>query len=274
MNNKPKIAQPDVQNSVDNRGIQLTRVGNIGIRRRIIVERKNHSYQFISKINIYSLLTGDKKGLNLSRFTEAVFNVPQKTSSVEQYAKDVAELCKIKQEADCFIEIESNFPYEKYKDDGRYEEFIYPLKITYNTKTKFFTLSTSAIGMSYCICGRDMCAAKLGINQNISPSHNQRSIISVKLYFKDKQIVKSGKIIDAINKSFSSSVYHILKRPEERDLILNAAKNAKFSEDECRDCLIELRRISELIGLSVIIKVRNEESIHESDVESIYEGVI
>jgi GTP cyclohydrolase-4 len=71
--------------------------------------------------------------------------------------------------------------------------------------------------------------------------------------------------LDVIEKSFSSPIFHLLKREDEADLIISAAKNPKFVEDIFREITLNFLSKSKkwLKDEDVIrIKVESEESIH------------
>jgi len=254
----------DVQNQPSKIPIILQRVGVERVKKRLTLTRKE-PYQLFITLNMYLKLPHYAKGANLSRFLEVLDEIPSKISSLEEYVRLVALKSLEKHKAECYVEAFSQFPYEIERPSKKKEERVFDIACSYNTETQETTLSVQVDGMSACPCSK----AEVGI------AHMQRVNVSVTLtYGEAKEIIKAGRLVDAINRSFSAPIYQTLKRPEEGELLKIAYDNAKFVEDICRETITNLRQYDAIRRCKCKIRVTSYESIHPHNVCAIWRGIL
>jgi GTP cyclohydrolase-4 len=108
------------------------------------------------------------------------------------------------------------------------------------------SLKLTALGMNACPCAqetiRTIYAKKFLKNRNneilkfINTTHLQRVEASLELILNSsKPFPNFYFFIDILESSFSSKIYHLLKRFDEAEVIIKAVNNPKFAEDVLRD---------------------------------------
>jgi len=109
-----------------------------------------------------------------------------------------------------------------------------------------------------CPCSKEMC--KKG-------AHNQRGIVSIKIRFKKFFWIED--VIKIAEKSASSEVYSLLKRPDEKYVTEKAYENPMFVEDVVRNVAQKLEKNKEITWFSV--ETENIESIHNHSAYALIE---
>ena len=94
-------------------------------------------------------------------------------------------------------------------------------------------------------------------------THNQRNIST--LVMEGRGDVDANDLIDIAEASMSSPTYEILKRGDEKDVVIHAHENPKFVEDVVRDMLADV--LEKYGGLpdetEVLARSARLESIHK-----------
>jgi GTP cyclohydrolase I len=128
-----------------------------------------------------------------------------------------------------------------------------------------FTMTVKTMGMSACICSR-----------NISDynAHDQRSIMEIKLKFEEPHlnnpVVYIEDICEMADECFSSPMWNVLKRDDERWVTMTAYENARFSEHIARKAYNKFNELKKTHGIKAVsVVVDNEESIHQHNATSI-----
>jgi len=94
-------------------------------------------------------------------------------------------------------------------------------------------------------------------------AHSQRcSLITTILNCENK--VKIEDMSNIMQECFSSPVFSVIKREDEKYLTEKAYENPKFSEDLIRDVLIKMKE--KYSGYEIIAEMENYESIHSHNV--------
>ncbi len=226
----------DVQNSQDNRNVDIQKVGIKHVELPLVVQRKNSTDKVVyAEARVCVSLPRDYKGTHMSRFVE-VLNEWRSKKLLGVDIKGCVEEIINRLDAKSG-ELEFNFKYFVNKeapvsnlsapmcydcsfegriDDGKYK-FILGVKVPVTT---------------LCPCSKEI--SEYG-------AHNQRAIISVKVTYDESQQVWLEDLIELIESCASCPVHPLLKRLDEKYVTEKAWENPKFVEDVLRDVVVKLR---------------------------------
>ena len=247
----------DIAIQKDKRGIFLDEVGVRGIKLPISVrdrtEKRKYQYT-IGTFNAFVSLADNKKGTHMSRIVEILYNHREEISQegLFRLTKELKEKLNTKTS-----KVEVAFPY--FMDQwspvsGMHNLMTYDARFVAEMNTTFkFILGVNVNVMSVCPCGRELC-------RDTGASHVQRGIVSISAEVMPEKWVWLEDLIESAELAGSSPVYDRLKRPDEKQVILNGFKNPKFVEDIVRDCILSLSLIDGIKNCTV--SCENQESIH------------
>ncbi len=252
----------DVQNEKPENGIELNKVGVEGLRKYVIVKSPTKNYHTIATINSYIKLPSTRRGAHMSRFAESIEEIPEETTSIEDFAENISEASLAKHHFDCCTKVFCEFPFERTRPSGEKENGIAQMWAKYSTATKRKTLGISVNGALACPCSKEMCNGL---------THNQRGNLSIDIDV-SKGKVEFGDIISVCSESFSSPTFSILKRPEEKKLVEQMHENARFVEDVVRKCVQSLRE--KYSKRYCVVKCSSYESIHDHNAYSEWRGIL
>ena len=237
----------DIQNTQDNRNVDIQKVGVNNLDLPLIVQRKNSSDQVVSAQARASVsLPRNYKGTHMSRFVE-VFNewrnknllgVDIKGCLEKIIHKLNAKSGELKFKFKYYIDKKSpvtrlsapmgyDCSFEGRIDNGDYK-FILGVKVPVTT---------------LCPCSKEI--SDYG-------AHNQRALISVKVSYDETEQIWIEDLIELVESCASCPVYSLLKRRDEKFVTEHAWENPKFVEDVLRD---------------VVVKLRNHKTVKEFEVE-------
>lgn len=226
----------DVQNSRDNRNVDIQKVGIKHVELPLVVQRKNASDKVVyAEARVCVSLPRDYKGTHMSRFVEVLNEWRSKKLLGVDIKGCVEEV--IKRLDAKSGELEFNFKYFVNKEapvsnlsapmcydcsfEGRIDEGKY--KFILGVKVPVTTL---------CPCSKEI--SEYG-------AHNQRAIISVKVTYDESEHVWLEDLIELIESCASCPVHPLLKRQDEKYVTEKAWENPKFVEDVLRDVVVKLR---------------------------------
>ncbi len=230
----------DVQNSQDNRNIDIQKVGIKNIDLPLIIQRKNSSDQVVSaQARVAVSLPRNYKGTHMSRFVE-VLNEWRTKNLLGVDIKGCLEKIIKKLNAKCGeLEftfkyfINKNAPVSKLSAPMSYEcSFEGRIDADKNYK---FILGVKVPVTTLCPCSKEI--SQYG-------AHNQRAIISVKVSYDETEHIWLEDLIDLIESCASCQLYSLLKRQDEKYVTEKAWENPKFVEDVLRDVVVKLRKHS------------------------------
>jgi len=254
MKNKKAAAKQklkDIQSQPDFRKIDIDKVGVKDIRYPIVVlDKKNKFQHTIANINMYVNLPHHFKGAHMSRFIE-ILNEYRGEITVKNFP---TILKKMKDRFDArTAHLEVEFPYfiEKKAPVSKAKGLMeYRCRFSGSLgNKKDFLLEVIVPVTTLCPCSKEI--SKKG-------AHNQRGMVRVGLRFKG--FIWIEEIVNIIERSVSSPVYSILKRPDEKYVTENAYDNPKFVEDVVRDTVSKLTKLKGVRYFTV--EAENWESIH------------
>ena len=243
----------DIQNQNDKRGIDIQKVGVNGVEVPLVIDRKGLDSQVVSaKARLSVTLPHNYRGTHMSRFIEVLSDYKNKLGvDIKGLLVDVkkrleSESAHVKFEFKYFINkkapvSEMEFPvgYDcSFQGDLTGDEY----KFILGVKVPITTL---------CPCSKEISKYS---------EHNQRTMVKVKVSYKEDDIIWIEDLVEKIESCGSSQVYSILKRCDEKYVTETAYENPKFVEDVLRDVICLLENDNKVTFYEV--EVEAQESIH------------
>ncbi|MCS7279472.1 MAG: GTP cyclohydrolase FolE2 [Thermodesulfobacteriaceae bacterium] len=246
---------PDIQNTTPEFKIPIDKVGIKNLKYPIKVLDRNKGLQAtIGEFNIYVDLPSRFKGTHMSRFVEVLneFKDEIHIKNIGMILKKLKERLNAKS-----AHLEVFFPYFIEKKAPitnalglmEYQAFVKASLYSKIKEGEDLILGVKVPVMTLCPCSKSI--SKFG-------AHNQRGLITIAVKF--KKFIWLEELIEIAEKSASSPVYPILKRPDEKFVTEKAYENPKFVEDVARTVAEKLLSRKEIYWFSV--EVENFESIH------------
>lgn len=249
----------DVQSRPDERGIALDRAGVSGLRYPItVLDKSDGRQETIAELSMSVSLPHHFKGTHMSRFIEVLNShrgeITMRTLPVilkELKTRLDAETAHIEVKFPYFVEREA--PVTKSKALMDYDcTFIGES----NGKYDDFVLRVRTPVTSLCPCSKEI--SDYG-------AHNQRGYITIDVRSSRKEngeaeIIWIEELIEIAERSASSPVYALIKRPDERFVTMQAFDNPVFVEDMARTSAEQLMKDTRINWFHV--HVENDESIH------------
>ncbi len=289
---------PDVQSTIPDIRINLTRVGVKNVKKLVEVTRPDkRSVIFISNFDVFVDLPGSLKGANLSRNFEVIDEVLQQ--AIDGEVKEIENLCSVvarklldRHEYADRTEVLMNSQYMVKRETPVSHTSCHEVvrvharavaKRTFRNPIVRKSIGAEVTGMTACPCAQDIMKERaISVLQNLEvpdekisgflaevpmATHNQRGRGFLSIEIDDDQHVKLEKIIKILKESMSASIFELLKRGDESYVVLNAHKNPRVVEDCVREIAKKvIAEFRDLPGDSLItIMQTNEESIHQHD---------
>ena len=245
----------DVQNSQDNRNVDIQKVGIKHVELPLVVQRKNKTDKVVyAKARVCVSLPRDYKGTHMSRFVEVLNEWRSKKllgvdirGCLEDVVKSLdAHSGELEFDFKYFVDKQApvsnlsapmcyDCSFEGRIDNGEYK-FVLGVKVPVTT---------------LCPCSKEI--SEYG-------AHNQRAIISVKVSYDETEHIWLEDLIELIESCASCPVHPLLKRQDEKYVTEKAWENPKFVEDVLRDTVVKLRENSTIKEFEVDCEAF--ESIH------------
>ena len=245
----------DVQNSQDNRNVDIQKVGIKHVELPLVVQRKNKTDKVVyAKARVCVSLPRDYKGTHMSRFVEVLNEWRSKKllgvdirGCLEEVVKRLdAQSGELEFDFKYFVDKQApvsnlsapmcyDCSFEGRIDNGEYK-FVLGVKVPVTT---------------LCPCSKEI--SEYG-------AHNQRAIISVKVSYDETEHIWLEDLIELIESCASCPVHPLLKRQDEKYVTEKAWENPKFVEDVLRDTVVRLRENSTIKEFEVDCEAF--ESIH------------
>jgi len=246
----PRMA--DVQASEDLRRIAIDRVGVKDVTYPIRLRTRDGGEQTtVASINMYVALPHHQKGTHMSRFLEVLNEHAGEPIRPDEIQGITEAICKRLEAETAHFEAEFTYfidrPAPVTKSHGLMDYRV-RFECTSNHVSDF-VMAVAAPAASLCPCSKEI--SEYG-------AHNQRCRIEAEIRFDG--MVWIEELAEIIEKSASSPVYAVLKRPDEKFVTEDAYDNPKFVEDIVRDLAISLEGEERITWYS--INSENFESIH------------
>jgi GTP cyclohydrolase-4 len=290
---------PDIAAEPPDVAMGLNRVGVSGVRKLVEIARSNaRPIVLISNFDLYVDLPDTIKGANLSRNFEAINDVLN--DALRKPVLEMEGLCngivtllmekheyanraEVKMRSTLMVRHQS--PVTGLDSDEAVEVLARSVATRDGDNIEVEDwLGTEVEGITACPCAQSLVQERAkrkmldaGLDRSTvdtvlelvpMATHNQRSMGSIWLKVPPDGNVRLEPIIRIIEASQSSTIYEILKRPDELEVVWRAHQNPKFVEDCVRD--MARRMVEKFPRLPddtwIMIRQTNQESIHRHDV--------
>ncbi len=264
---------PDIQKTkIKDSSIPQVGEENIDFLFKIYTKNRKDSIPTACKIDFFHWLSGNRKGINMSRIMEVLMafkNEPLDKRSMKVLLIKMIEAMERRVVGekkifvrDVFIKIKFPFFIEKIAPSSKKVGFLsynctYLGKLMRVNKTKFiylFGIEVEVPVTSLCPCSKEI--SKYG-------AHNQRSRIVVTIQLCPYKTIWLEDLIKLMEKQGSCEIFSLLKREDEKAVTESAYENPNFVEDIIRNTRKALEKIKEIKRFK--IGVKNYESIHTHD---------
>jgi GTP cyclohydrolase IV len=282
---------PDLQASPPDVRLALSRAGVTGVQKAVRMQHRGQDALVSAEIDCYVDLDPDQKGVHMSRFPELFGEaidelvIPEKLL-VEQLAEHIAGHIVERQSA-CRAEvrIRARYPIERLTPVTamQTQELVTLIGIAAATPAgSRRVVGVEATGINACPCAqglvREQAAERLGdagftdadVERILElvplATHNQRG--RGLLYIGTRLRLEAEDLVDLVERSMSSPIYELLKRPDELFVVEHAHLTPRFVEDSVR---LMIRSVVEEYGALadddfVLARQVNLETIHNHDV--------
>ncbi len=259
----------DTQDRVPDYEIDLERVGITNLKALIKTKHGGKSYRFVADVRIAINLDKSRKGIHMSRLIESITEVFEQEvdrshSLIEDLGKSV------------LVKLQENHPYDKgeiiietdyllYRKTpvtGKKSTEAYKARVTVRNNMGEFEKSIWVSAMGSTACPHAMEYAGM--------PHIQRVIGELEVSGPFQVVMNLDDMIDAVEQSFSSETYTLLKTQDEKHVVEKMHDNPKFVEDLVRGILVAAKKM--FTGCSIRSRAVSLESIHKHDV--VAEGYI
>jgi len=281
---------PDMQKSTEGFAkIPINKVGvrNIKIPMNVLTKQQTTQTCLVS-VSSYCNLVEDIKGINMSRISRTLLEgLSDSKNGIYDLSCFAYRLQQAHQTDDVYIK--ARFDYLIYKESPVTKiGFQEPVEIVFEstlsgTNLKNF-LTVKVAGMSLCPCSKTMSMLKHVLNeedvQEISSkislelqdkiweagfgAHNQLSVVEVKVElgsdFVNKLWIED--VVSIADRSFSSPVFSVLKREDEKWVTETSYRRPFFVEDIVRNVAAELNMYLDRSISDYVVVCNNHESIH------------
>ncbi|EGO61915.1 GTP cyclohydrolase FolE2 [Acetonema longum] len=246
----------DVQNTSDQRGIAIQKVGVNDVHLPLMIKTKYGSYQSVlAKIRLTVDLPQEYKGTHMSRFIEVLSEWRQKPISNKEMEQILIDILHRLQAQKAHIDIQFKYFIEKTAPvSGLPSMLDYDCIFSGDMVTGGrlnFVMGVSVPFTSLCPCSKEI---------SCYGAHNQRGVMRVQVRHRPGSYLWIEDLVTLMEEQGSCPVYPLLKREDEKYVTEKAYENPKFVEDVLRDLVLVLRRTQ---GISWFkIECENFESIH------------
>jgi GTP cyclohydrolase IV len=278
----------DVQRERPAVTVALSRAGVTDLRRIISIQNGDKPELFYATLDLFADLSPEQTGVHMSRFSEVVEDLAEGLTrtpfpDIESLAKRMAEQVMETQEGlRAEVRIKAQSPIVRTTPVTRRptEELYTLIGIAAATRQRTRLLvGVEVNGLTVCPCAQGMVRERSietlieqGFDEAESTrivdllpiaSHNQRGRGT--LMIGSEHRLRAEDLVDIAQRSMSSEIYELLKRPDELYVVEKAHRNPRFVEDVVREMLRNVtERYADLPGDTfVLARQENFEGIHE-----------
>jgi GTP cyclohydrolase I/GTP cyclohydrolase-4 len=281
----------DLQSSEPEVRIGLSRAGVRGVSKAIRLRRGPYEKLVFAEISCSVDLDPQQRGVHMSRFPELFEQtvdqlVMDEALLVEELAEHIAVAVADRQHAlRAEVEVTARYPIQRETPVTRMrtQEMVSLIGIAAaSERGTRRVIGVEATGINACPCAqglvRDRAAERLGeagfgegdVDRILElvplATHNQRGRGT--LYVGTDRPVNAEDLVDIVERSMSSPIYELLKRPDELFVVEHAHLQPRFVEDSVRVALKEALQTYEELRDADFLWSRqvNLETIHTHDV--------
>lgn len=278
----------DVQAGKPTHSIPISKVGVKGIKYPVRVLRGDREIDLLTEIDIFVNLPANRKGADFSRKVEAINDIilsRRAIPSIEDLSSEIASrtLERLQYSEKCAVNISADYLVEKKSDRNM------PIIMNYKILGEARSRSRNELdkyvgvvvqGINACPCAmettRTLISRDFPGNDDIlsripSITHNQRNLVTIKLQVPDGETVEADDLIAVAEEVLGGSLYSLLKRIDEGELVYNAHKNPKFVEDIVREIAHKtvVKYATFPDSTEIYVESKSEESIHPHDAMAV-----
>lgn len=274
----------DVQAGKPTYAIPVNRVGVRGIKYPVRVKRGDREIDLLTEIDIFVNLPSTRKGADFSRKIEAINEIilaRKVVPSIEELSSEIASrtLEKLNYSSSCDVTVSADYLVEKRSPNN--SPIIVNYKILGETHIRGGNMKETMVGVvvqgiNACPCAMETTRALISkdfpgndeiLSKIPSITHNQRNLVTFKIEVPPNRNIEADELIELAEKVLGGSLYSLLKRIDEGNLVYNAHKNPKFVEDIVREIAnLALQKYHDFPdSAKLYIESRSEESIHPHD---------
>lgn len=273
----------DIQKTPDHRRVHIDRVGvsNIKLPMRVklkqpMLNSEDSVLPTVATINMSVSLDSQIKGTHMSRFSEILHEFNSFAFSLETVQK-IQEAMLARIGGLPHIEVMFDFFFDQKAPETN-RGGIAPCRVGYISHLRtheggFLSQVLRQVleieGKTCCPCSKEISDFDESTGRG-KGAHAQRSKVTIDIEVADPKhygVLWFEDMILMAQDAFSSPVYPVLKRPDERRVTMSAYENPKFVEDVIRDVVVAFRSDKRVVSGDV--KVVNAESIHYHDAFAI-----
>jgi len=254
---------PDVQGFSDSRRVPIDKVGVKDITYPISLHcpatgKVQHT---VAKVNMYVGLPHHQKGTHMSRFLEVLnkHNESMQSDQIMNVARDIKERLEAEE-----AHLSLTFPYFIHKlAPVTKSPGMLDIEVNFEAIAGVkndFIMAIKVPAKSLCPCSKEISAYG---------AHNQRCHIEARVRFSAGKTMWIEELFDIVEKSASSPVFAVLKRPDEKWVTETAYDNPKFVEDIVRDLAMMLDNENRIKWYQITSE--NFESIHNHNAYAFIE---
>jgi GTP cyclohydrolase IV len=288
-------ATPDVQAALPATQVSLSRVGVTGVDKVIRVKADGVENLFYANFECFVDLNPQQAGVHMSRFEEIVGEaidevVLGEAFKAEVLAAHVAEKVRERQGGErAEVSIKAHYPETvETPETGKSTQEIYVLYGTAVASARGTRTLTGveAQGMTACPCAQEAVAAlarerlagdgfgdeEIERILELVPvaTHNQRGIGTLWVGCPEggPAWIEAPELLRIVESSMSSEIYELMKRTDERSVVVKAHENPRFVEDCVREMLRQVVEGYTDLPEQTFVMARQEnlETIHRHNV--------
>ncbi len=244
----------DVHAEHDERKMALDRAGVKGLRYPIcVLDRQRGQQHTIAEIDMSVSLPQKRKGAHMSRFVE-LLNRHRREIDIRKFRSLADELRRDLDARAAHVEVK--FPYflEKAAPVTKSVGLI-DYSCTFSASV-FAEKGNSDLSVAVEVPVTSLCPCSKAISKH--GAHNQRSLISVRVWF--KKFFWLEDLIALVEDAASCELYSLLKRPDEKFVTERAYERPRFVEDLVREAGTRLKADKNFTRWTV--EAESFESIH------------
>ncbi|HWO84172.1 MAG TPA: GTP cyclohydrolase MptA [Solirubrobacterales bacterium] len=286
---------PDVQAALPATQVSLSRVGVTGVDKVIRVKADGEENLFYANFECFVDLNPQQAGVHMSRFEEIVGEaidevVLGEAFKAEVLAAHVAEKVRERQGGErAEVSIKAHYPETvQTPETGKSTQEIYVLYGTAVASARGTRTLTGveAQGMTACPCAQEAVAALarerlagdgFGAEEverilELVPvaTHNQRGIGTLYVGCPEggPAWIEAPELLRIVESSMSSEIYELMKRTDERSVVVKAHENPRFVEDCVREMVRQVVEGYTDLPEQTFVMARQEnlETIHRHNV--------
>jgi len=281
----------DLQSSEPEVRIGLSKAGVRGVNKAIRLRRGRHEKLVFAEISCSVELDPQQRGVHMSRFPELFEQtvdqlVMDEALLVEELAEHIARAVVARQHTlRAEVEVTARYPLERETPVTRMrtQEMVSLIGIAAASEQGTRrVIGVEATGINACPCAQGLVRGRASerlLEAGFGPddvdrilelvplaTHNQRGRGT--LYVGTDRPINAEDLVEIVERSMSSPIYELLKRPDELFVVEHAHLQPRFVEDSVRIALKEtLERYPELSEEDFVFSRQvNLETIHNHDV--------